>query len=195
MLANKTLIGKRIQTIQGEQECTIHDVNLSLSYPQETIIEREVNGNCQFMLRILPEIATEICQQLHIVPRNEPIYLVMDNAGGHRKQEAREEYTRRLRDGFNIVIIQQSACSPEVSALDLGIWMSVQSAVEYMHQERRRDPDGLSISVQEASQHLLEDTIHWVFKRIPIALRLIVDCGGDNINVEERRGEGVLDST
>jgi len=27
-----------------------------------------------------------------------------------------------------------------------------------------------------------------VFDRIPIVLQLIVECGGDNINVEERRG-------
>jgi hypothetical protein len=48
----------------------------------------------------------------------------MDNAGGHGTPGAREEYTKRLKDDLNIVIIQQSACSPEVNALDLGIWMS-----------------------------------------------------------------------
>ncbi len=59
----------------------------------------------------------------------------MDNAGGHGTREAREEYTRQLLEEFNIEIIQQSACSPEVNALDLGIWMSIQLAVECMHQE------------------------------------------------------------
>jgi hypothetical protein len=59
----------------------------------------------------------------------------MDNAGAHGTREAREEYTRQLLEDFNIEIIQQSACSPEVNALDLGIWMSVQSAVECRHQE------------------------------------------------------------
>jgi hypothetical protein len=70
----------------------------------------------------------------------------------------------------------------------LGIWMSVQSAVECRHQEWWRDPDGLAISVQEAWQHLPEDTIHRVFERIPIVLQMIVECGGDNVNVKERRG-------
>jgi hypothetical protein len=93
-----------------------------------------------------------------------------------------------LRDDFNIEIIQQSACSPEVNALDLGIWMSIQSIVERRHQEQQRDPDGMAIIMHEAWQHFLEGKIRRVFERIPIVLQLIVDCGGDNINVEERQG-------
>jgi hypothetical protein len=30
----------------------------------------------------------------------------MDNAGGHGKRAAREEYTRRLRDEYNIIILE-----------------------------------------------------------------------------------------
>ena len=93
-----------------------------------------------------------------------------------------------MREDYNIIIIQQSARSPEVNALDLGIWMSVQSHVEHRHRERRRDPDGLAETVKEAWEHLPEDTIQKVFNRIPIVLEQIVNCGGDNINVEERRG-------
>jgi hypothetical protein len=71
------------------------------------------------------------------MPPNEKFYLVMDNAGGHGTREAREQYTRHLLEEFNIEIIQQSACSPEVKALDLGIRMSIQSHVERRHQEQR----------------------------------------------------------
>ena len=113
---------------------------------------------------------------------------MMDNAGGHGTREAREAYITQLLENYNIEIIQQSACSPEVNAPDLGIWMSVQSAVERMNREQQRDPDGLAFSVQEAWQRLPENTIHWVFDRMPIVLQLIVMFGGDNINVEERRG-------
>jgi hypothetical protein len=82
----------------------------------------------------------------------------------------------------------------------LGIWMSVQSAVECRHQEWWRDPDGLAISMQEAWQHLPDVTICQVFERMPIVLQLIVNCGGDYVNVEDRRGccelsLTVLDST
>ncbi len=112
----------------------------------------------------------------------------MDNAGRHGTQEAREEYTRRLLKEFNIVIIQQSARSPEVNALDLGIWMSVQSHVEHRHRDRCRDPDSLAATVREAWENLPEVTIQRVFNRIPIVLWQIVECGGDNITVEEQRG-------
>jgi len=171
-----------------EVQLTIQDVELSCFLPAGTIVEREVNCNSAFMLRILPQIATEMRQQLHWVPPEEPIYLVMDNAGGHGTQQAREEYTRRLRDDFNIVIIQQSARSPEVNALDLGIWMSVQSAVERSHRNRRRDPDGLAATVKEAWENLPRETIQRVFNRIPLVLELIVVSGGDNITVEDQRG-------
>jgi hypothetical protein len=93
-----------------------------------------------------------------------------------------------LLEEFNIIIIQQSACSPEVNALDLGIWTSVQSHVENRHRDQCRDPDSLAATVREAWENLPEVTIQRVFNRILIVLRQIVECGGDNINVEERRG-------
>ncbi len=61
----------------------------------------------------------------------------MDNAGGHGTREAAGQYTRALRNQFNVIIKQQPVCSPELNALDLGIWMSLQSAVKRMHQNAR----------------------------------------------------------
>jgi hypothetical protein len=60
---------------------------------------------------------------------------------------------------YNIEIIQQSARSPEVNALDLGIWVLVQSAVERRHQNRWRDPDALAESVLDAWNNLPVHTI------------------------------------
>ncbi len=90
-----------------EVQLTINYIELSCFLPTGTVIEREVNCNSAFMLQVLPEIAAEMHQQLHWVPHDGPIFLVIDNAGGHGMQEARDEYTRRLRDNFNIVIMQQ----------------------------------------------------------------------------------------
>ncbi len=39
-----------------------------------------------------------------------------------------------------------------------------------------------------AWRDLPEDTIQRVFNRVPMVYQLIVECGGDNMNVEERRG-------
>jgi hypothetical protein len=163
LLVNETLEGKMVRTEQGERALTINDIDLSCYYPQGTLVEREVNCNSQFMLQILPEITQEIRQSYHWMPPDERIYLVMDNAGEHSTREAREQYMRQLLEDFNIEIIQQSARSPEVNALDLGIWMSVQSHVERRHREQRRDPDGLAVSVMEAWENLPADTIQKVF--------------------------------
>jgi hypothetical protein len=78
-----------------------------------------------------------------------------------------------------------SACSPEVNALDLGIWMSVQSHVKHKHRNRQRDPDRLAQAVQEAWENLPGDTIQWVFSRILIVLQLILDSNGDNVSIDE----------
>jgi hypothetical protein len=70
------------------------------------------------------------------IPRQEPIYLILYNTGGHGTRAAIEEYTRQLRNEHIMIIKFQPVHSPEVNALDLGIWMSLQSAVECRHQNR-----------------------------------------------------------
>jgi hypothetical protein len=50
------------------------------------------------------------------------------------------------------------------------------------------DPDGLAATVREAWENLPAVIIQKVFNRIPIVLELIVESGGDNITVEDRRG-------
>jgi hypothetical protein len=60
------------------------------------------------------------------------IYLIFYNAGGHGTRAAREEYTRRLRNYYNVIMKFQLP-SPEVNAIDLGIWMGLQLAVECRH--------------------------------------------------------------
>jgi hypothetical protein len=140
------------------------------------------------LIENIPLIAADIHQKPHWVPPKESIYLIMDNAGGRGTQDAIEEYTRRLLQEFNIVIIRQSVCSPEVDALDLGVWMSVQSHAKRRHRGRCRDPYLLAISIEEAWNNLPIETVQQVFNRILIVLEQIVKCSGDNVNVEERRG-------
>jgi hypothetical protein len=41
--------------------------------------------------------------------------------------------------------------------------MSVQSAIEHSHQNRRRDPDGIAATVKEAWENLPHETIQKVF--------------------------------
>jgi hypothetical protein len=111
LLDNDTIEGKTFINEEGhQQQLTINFIELSCLLPQGTVVEREVNCDSAFMLVTLPPIATEIHEKMPWVPREQPIYLVMDNTGGHGTRAAREEYTMRLRDEFKIIVLQQSAC-------------------------------------------------------------------------------------
>ena len=140
------------------------------------------------MLQVMPELGASIRQSMIHVPRDQPIFLQMDNAGGHGTQEAIDEYTRLLRTQFNIIVKFQPARSPELNALDNGLWMSLQSHVEKKHRDRTTTSAAIAISVQEAWDHLPSDTISNVFDRLPTVHRLIIDDHGGNELVQERRG-------
>jgi hypothetical protein len=71
---------------------------MMLSYtklPASSIDEREITCNSTFMLHHIPLIVAKIQEKMLWLLPTEPIYLVMDNAGGHETQEAIQEYTRR----------------------------------------------------------------------------------------------------
>ena len=98
----------------------------------------------------MPRIGTAIRQNMPWVPRDELIYLVMDNAGGHGTAAAIQQYTRDLLVRFNIEIIHQAARSPETNPLDLGLWRSIQSWVDEKHKGKATFAEALAQSVQEA---------------------------------------------
>ena len=64
---------------------------------------------------------------MHWTPKETPIYLVMDNAGGHGTKDAIQEHADELKEEHNIVILWQILCLPATNLLDLGIWVSLQS--------------------------------------------------------------------
>ena len=74
----------------------------------------------------------------------------MDNAGGHGTDEAVQSYTDMLKSEYTIEIIQQVPRSPETNMLDLGLWRSMQSAVEKEHAFKVYDADALNRSVEKA---------------------------------------------
>ena len=189
LLEQETLENKIITSEQGDQRpLTIEDVHISCFIPRGAIVEREVTCDSAFMLQHLPHVGADLRRKMPWVPPRQPIYLIMDNAGGHGTRDAIDQYTQQLQRDYNITIIFQLARSPDVNALDVGIWMSVQSSVERKHRNRRRDPDALAETVQEAWDNLPMETIASVFERLPINLQLIVDREGDNDGVEGRRG-------
>ena len=88
------------------------------------------------MLRVMGNVAAAMREKMSWVPEEVPIYLSMDNAGGHGTKDAVKSYTEAVRRDYNVVIIQQVARSPETNILDLGVWCALQSAIEKAHRKK-----------------------------------------------------------
>ena len=108
-------------------------------------MEEDISCDSAFMRRKMPEIGAAIRQTMPWIPQVQPIYLVMDNAGGHGTTEAIVEYTELLLRQFNIIIHHQSPRSPETNALDLGLWRSLQAEVEKLHHDKQTNNGAESV--------------------------------------------------
>jgi hypothetical protein len=152
------------------------------------VVERDCSCDSNCMLQKMNLIRAEIPCHTPWIPRDRSINLILDSAGGHGTRAAKEQYTRKLLENHNIIIKWQPPRSPELNVLDLGLWMSLQSAVEKKQRDQRRTQDALALSVQEAWRDLPVASINKVFSRIPVVCQLIVVEGGDNLRVEDQRG-------
>ncbi len=146
-------------------------------FTAETVVGKEVNCNCKFMLQTLPVIAIEMCQQLQWVPPEEPIYLIMDNVRGHRMQEARKNTQGDweiilILFLYNIRLLIRSKCWP--GHFDES---PVSSWAQSSKQEKR------SQWACSNSQWSLGKLTWWYNRK-----GIFVECRGDNINIEEQRG-------
>jgi hypothetical protein len=63
--------------------------------PRGTAVEQEDNCNFIFMLENIPTVGAKIRRNMNWAPPKQELYLALDNAGGHGKDEAVSEYTRR----------------------------------------------------------------------------------------------------
>ncbi len=80
--------------------------------------------------------------------------------------------------------------------LDLGVWMSIQSAVMKTHYGRRCHHDALAKSVEDAwNGYLSQEAFTNVYKRLRVVLACIVDANGGNRLVESKRGKLFRDAT
>ena len=85
---------------------TLDDLNLVVKIQAGESYEVDVTCDSEFMIRTIPEVGVTLREQYYWVPDEDPIYLVMDNAGGHGTDNAKEVYTRKLLE-FNVQIIWQ----------------------------------------------------------------------------------------
>merc|ERR1712183_621252 len=104
------------------------------------------------------------------------IFMVMDNAGGHGTKETVKLYTEMLKTKYNIIIIHQVPRSPYTNLLDLGVWCSLQAAVEKEQYMKRTDVSALVNSVRNVwDTRPLDVVIGKVWARMNKVLRLLVD--------------------
>ena len=91
--------------------------------------EEDCTCDSEFMLENIKEIGGAIREKFHWVDITSPVYLVMDNAGGHGTNDAIASYMEILAN-HNIDIIWQIPQSLEINLIVLGIWMSIQSVLQ-----------------------------------------------------------------
>ena len=190
------LIGREVKMADGSKRpLTINDMKLSVMYEQGDKRQKDCSCDTTYMKKIMPIVGNEIRDYFFWLNNSEPIYLIIDNAGGHGTNVAVEEYRKMLQDEFNIILKHQVPNSPETNLLDLGVWRALQSRVEKISFQHRFDSDVLAGSVQEAWEEFPVETIGKVYKKWLRVLELIKLDDGGNRYVEQLRGSLTNDPT
>ena len=173
-----------------EESVQLKDVNIAVRYQDGDEVTKDVSCDSKWMLESMGEVAEAIRAAHHWIPADQIIYLVMDNAGGHGTDEAVNQYTKKLLDDHKIKIVQQVPRSPETNVLDLGIWMSLQAAVEREHRSRCCDANALDETVVTVWKDVASVSAFTnVFEKLPIIYANIKNCRGGNDTVESNRGK------
>lgn len=149
----------------------------------------DVTCDSKFMQYAMKIVGKKIRETYHWVPVDWPIFLYLDNAGGHGTKEVVAEYVRELKEEHNVVCIHQRPRSPCTNILDLGVWMSFQSVVEKLHWQKRREKEALWGTVEKAWEQLEPIKLTNVYARWRLVLDLIIEDEGGNSLVESRRGK------
>ena len=94
-----------------------------------------------------------------------------------------------LKDEYNVHFIHLIPHSPFTNALDLGVWMALQSQVESRNFMKRTNVAALVRTVYDVWNEVdMDEIIGKVFKRIGKVLALINEGEGGNDLVESKRG-------
>ena len=140
------------------------------------------------MMDVIDEIGSSIREAYSWVDLDTPIYLFVDNAGGHGKTVVKEVYVNILKDKYNVLVEWQVPNSPETNMLDLGTFCALQSKVERLHKKLVMVPDVLADMVYRAFQQISSNVLCKVATRWELVLDLIVKGKGGNELVEKCHG-------
>ena len=185
VLKGRTYIDQR----GNEKKLTLEDLTLHVVTDAGSEYEKDITCDSEFMMNSIDEIGIAIRDSFHWVPRDVPIYLYMDNAGGHGTDDIKKEYVSILKRSYNIIVEWQIANSPETNLLDLGCWVTMQSMVEKMHKFKCMESNVLARSVRSTFIAFDLQSIQKVWDRWKIVLDLIICGKGTNDLVELHRGK------
>jgi hypothetical protein len=172
------------------RQLQIGDIHLYVERRKGDKFEKDTTCNSEFMLKHMRQVGMSMRGAYHWVPFETPLYLIMDNAGGHGTVGAWLEFTQELKERYNVEIIRQIPRSPETNILDLGVWCSLQSAVEKAHRNLTTSClAALHRSVERAWISFNSEKITKVYQRWKKVLDLIIVDHGDNKLVDSHRGE------
>jgi hypothetical protein len=108
----------------------------------------------------------------------------LDNAGGHgvkRSISELNEYCQKKK--YKIEFFTQPARSPDVNALDLGIWNSMQRKVDWVKYDTRADgsmADRIMANVRSMWDEYDPQRLINIFELLPVIMRCIIDENGAN---------------
>ena len=185
--------GRETQYIEHDDESLDgwldRDITLMVRYNRGDTHVVDISCDSTFMKKTMPEVGKAIRAAYHWVPKNDPIFLLLDNAGGHGTNQVVDDYVKMLKKEFNIECIHQCPRSPCTNMLDLGAWMALQNVVQKLHFKQRSQPDALARTLMRAWDELDPQKLINIDRRWLMVLYLIIeDKGGDRL-VEKRRGK------
>ena len=193
LLGNQTLADLKLRREPNGEEVlgSIEDLNLKVRIQKGDLVELACSCDSEYIVEVMKKLGKAIRDAFEWIPREKICNLFMDNSGGHGSNEAADQYTKYLKETWNIEIVHQISRSPYTNLLDLGVWCSLQSQVEKEHFLKRTDVPSLVTSVEAAwNNGALDDVIAGrVWGRLRNVLVLIKEASGKNDLVEKKRGK------
>jgi len=183
LASNKSILSYQICQSVGAtpRSVRISDLYLKVQRKNDDEYERDVSCDSDFMKDNMVQVGQAMREKFQWVDASTPLYLVMDNAGGHGKNDIIEAYRADLWNKFKVKIVHQIPRSPETNLLDLGLWCSLQNHVEKEHRfKTRSNKDALAHSIKAVWESWDASILQKVYDRWVKVLDLIIMDGGNN---------------
>ena len=126
-------ICKDDDAIHNQDSLTVGGYTLVVRSKKGDEGEIDTTCNSKFMEMVMPELGKAIREKYNWVPLTTPIFLYLDNTGGHGTKEVIDQCVKAFKDDFNVILVHQRPRCPVTNMLDLGVWMALQNVAEKLH--------------------------------------------------------------